>query len=116
MNQLPEMLSPEEFHAKFPAVNVSVRTWEYWLVKWRSTKPPKLQRNIHWMIQLRNDVGRGTIVYLPRPVMRLILEDPSSSYFCSQFEGVYGNAIRIYLNGSNTPISTVTIDTTPPSE
>lgn len=109
MTQLPEMYSAEDFHTKFPATNVSVETWYHWLAKWRNYKPPKLVRNIHWMYSLKNGNG-STIVYLPKPVLRLIMTDATACYFGSQFEGAYGNRVRAYISTSGTsePLADIT--------
>ncbi len=101
--QLPEMYSAEQFHCMFPAVDVTLRTWHYWLEKWRTSKPPKLVRNIHWMYIMTGDKRNIPVqVYLPKPVLKCILDDPSACYFTSQFDGVYGNKIRLFLSGTET--------------
>lgn len=103
MAERPQMYSVEEFHCMFPGVEVDRGTWDYWLRKWRDARPPRLVRNIHWMFVMQGEKKNIPVrVYLPKPVLRCILEDSSACYFMSQFDGVYGNKIRAYLSGSVT--------------
>jgi hypothetical protein len=104
MPELPQMYTVSEFHAMFPALETSCKTWYRWLSAARTSTPPQLIINKHWMYT--KFVG---IAYLPKPVFCIILQTPEeTSPFHSRFHAIYGKHIKAYISGRLTSLDFLT--------